>query len=144
LVALSRSPGRITVNRNHRGGAAWFIEKPAAATLDRVLSEALPTPDVGWPEPPRVRGGHLTCLHKHLAGREFYFFANSSDTPVKTSVLLRGRLRLERWDPHTGQVTPQPAEQEGEVSRLILELPPVSSVFIVAGDSPPARSHARP
>ncbi|HNQ88689.1 MAG TPA: glycosyl hydrolase [Verrucomicrobiota bacterium] len=136
LAARPKPPGRLTVNRNHRGGAAWFVETPDAATLARVLAEALPSPDVSWPEPPRVRGGHLTYLHKHIAGREFFFFANSSDTPVKTPVLLRGRLRLERWDPHTGRIAPQPSELEDNASRLILDLPPVSSVFLVTVDSP--------
>jgi hypothetical protein len=136
LAVRPEPPGRLTVNRNSRGGAAWFVERPDAANLVRVLAEALPAPDVSWPEPPRVQGGHLTYLHKHIAGREWFFFANSSDTPVKTPVLLRGRLRLERWDPHTGRIAPQPAELEGNVSRVILDLPPVSSLFLVAEDSP--------
>jgi len=126
-----KSAGRITVNRNDRGGAAWFVETPDSAALAAVLAEAIPVPDVGWSAPPQVKGGHLTYLHKQIGGREFFFFANSSDTPVSTPVRLRGSLRLERWNPHTGEIGPQPAEPDGHVSRLTLELPPVSSVFLV-------------
>jgi hypothetical protein len=144
-LALRPKPtGRLLVNRNKRSGAAWFVENPDTATLARVLAEALPGPDLGWPEPSRVRGGHLTYLHKHIAGRQFYFFANSSDTPVKTPVRLRGRLRLERWDPHTGRIAPQPAELEENVSRVMLELSPVSSVFLVGEELAEASPRTRP
>ena len=143
LAVRPKPAGRLTVSRNDRGGGAWFIETPDAANLARVLAEALPSPDVGWPEPPRVKGGHLTYLHKHIAGREFFFFANSSDTPVKTPVLLRGRLRLERWDPHTGRIALQPADLDGNASRVTLELPPVSSVFYVGEEMPKPDSRTR-
>jgi hypothetical protein len=143
LAMRPKPPGRLTVNRNNRSGAAWFVENPDAASLARVLAEALPAPDVGWPEPPGVRGGHLTCLHKHIAGREFFFLANSSDTPVNTPMRLRGRQRLERWDPHTGRIAPQPAELEGNATRVMLELPPVSSVFYVGEDPANASSRTR-
>ncbi|MCX8109453.1 MAG: glycosyl hydrolase, partial [Verrucomicrobiae bacterium] len=131
----SGSAGRLTVNRNNRGGAAWFIEHPDVANLGRVLSEALPTPDVAWPHQPRVQGGHLTYLHKHIAGREFYFFANSSDTPVTTPIRLRGRMSLERWDPHRGCILPQPVELNGNVTIVQLELSPLSSVFLVGKEN---------
>jgi hypothetical protein len=131
LALRPKNAGRLTSNRNGRGGAAWFVESPEPAALAKVFAEALPVPDVGWPDPPRVAGGNLTRLHKHIAGLEFFFFANSSDTPVSTPVRLRGRLRLERWDPHTGKIAPQPTEPDGPTARLTLELPPVSSVFFV-------------
>lgn len=44
---------------------------------------------------------------------------------------LRGRLRLERWDPHTGRIGHQEADLDANISSVLLELPPVSSVFLV-------------
>jgi hypothetical protein len=119
-------------HRNRRGGGAWFIHTPRAPALASVLAEALPAPDVTWQSPPVVKGGNLSYLHKVIGGRDFYFFANSSDTPVSTPIRLRGKGRLERWDPHTGRITTQPAEVEGDSTRLLLDLPPVSSTFIVS------------
>jgi hypothetical protein len=132
LALLKPKSNRLTVHRNERGGAAWFVETPRAATLATVLAEVLPSPDVTWVNPPAVKGGNLTCLHKEIDGREFYFFANSSDTAISTPVLLRGKHRLERWDPQSGTITVQPTQVEGETTRLLLALPPVTSVFVVS------------
>lgn len=130
-LAALRPPGRQTVNRNDRGGAAWFLENPTSAALAAVLVQALPVPDVAWGDSPATPGGHLACLHKAVAGRDFYFFANSSDRPISTTVRLRGHLRLERWDPHAGQITRQPATLDGGATTVKLDLAPVSSVFLV-------------
>ena len=85
LAALPSRPGRVFVNRN-TGGTAWFVENPTAAALRRTIDLALPRPDVTWVDPPAVRGGHLTYLHTEIDGRHFWFFADSSDTPVSTPV----------------------------------------------------------
>ncbi len=111
LALLQPGTGRLTVHRNKRGGAGWFVEAPRAAALANVLAEALPAPDVRWLNPPAVKGGNLTCLHKEIEGRQFYFFANSSDSSISTRVVLRGKQRLERWDPHDGRIT-DPASRD--------------------------------
>ena len=58
-----------------------------------------------------------TVKMKNVDGREVYFFANSSETPVDCHVRLRGRPALEEWDPHTGGI--RPANQAG--ARLHLD-----------------------
>lgn len=78
-----------------------------------------------------MKGGSLTSLRKEIGGREFYLFANSSAAAVSTPVRLRGKLRLEHWDPHAGKIISQAAEPEGDGTRLLLELPPVTATFIV-------------
>jgi hypothetical protein len=130
---LAALPERVFVNRNANGGAAWFVENPTAAALRRTIDQALPRPDVAWVDPPAVRGGHLTYLHKEIDGRHFWFFANSSDTPVDTPVRLRDDHSLQRWDPHTGRIEPCPATQAPSGTSVQLQLGPVSSVFLVSG-----------
>jgi hypothetical protein len=132
LAALPARPTRTIVNRSSAGGTAWFIEKPVPAALRQVLGQALPQPDVAWPDPPTVRGGNLSCLHKEIEDRQFWFFANSSDTPVDTTVSLRGDVALERWDPHTGRIEPQAVARVAGRVIVPLRLPPVSSVFFVS------------
>ena len=131
-LAIAPSPApRTTVNRNRRGGAAWFIEKPTASSLGNALKELLPEPDVSWETSPTVEGGCLTYLHKEIGGRDYYFFANSSDTPVDTMVRLRGRMQLEQWNPHTGSISKLVGSAGEHSTQVALKLAPVSSVFFV-------------
>jgi hypothetical protein len=120
---------------NARGGRTYFIPKPDARALGAVLAEALEVPDVGWESPPRVSGGNLSCLHKVIDGQEIYFFANSSDSPVETTVRLRGKLKLELWNPHTGQIGAadyaQAVVDRQAVCRLRLSLLSRQSTFIM-------------
>ena len=120
------------MNRNAAGGRCFFVPVPTAEALSEVLAAALPVPDVAWNEPVRAEGGNLMVLHKRMDGREFYFFANSSDTAVATTVHLRGEYQLERWDPHTGAIEGQPAATAHGRTRVALRLPPVTSVFLVS------------
>ena len=132
LAALPSRRGRVSVNRNTGGGTAWFVENPKAAALRQTIDQALPQPDVTWADPPAVRGGYLSYLHKEIEGRHFWFFANSSDTRVNTPVCLRGNHSLERWDPHTGRIEPCPATSSAVGTTIQLQLDPVSSVFVVS------------
>jgi hypothetical protein len=79
----------------------------------------------------------LSYLHKVVEGREVYFFANSSDTPVDTHVRLRGPLQLEQWDPHTGKMAAvecaRLTHHDQPITRVRLSLAPVQSTFLVGG-----------
>jgi len=78
-----------------------------------------------------TEGGNFTYIHKHLDGREVFFFANSSDNTIDTEVSLRGNLSLETWDPHTGHMSITDFKQEGSMTRLHIKLPPMYSSFYV-------------
>jgi hypothetical protein len=96
-------------------------------------------PDVVWEESPQIVGGNLSYLHKVVEGREVYFFANSSDSPVDTHVRLRGTLQLEQWDPHTGKMAAIESAHlvvhDQPVTRVRLSLAPVQSTFLVGAKS---------
>lgn len=74
-------------------------------------------------------------IHRSVPGAEAYFFSNSSDLEVKADVTLRGRMKLELWDPHTGAMEPLEsswAEEHGQqVTRFKLKLPSIRSVFVI-------------
>ena len=63
------------------------------------------------------------------------FFTNSSNDSISTPVSLRGRLKLQRWDPFTGETTGLASRRErrsgGTYTHFELDLPPVSGVFVV-------------
>jgi hypothetical protein len=73
----------------------------------------------------------LTYLHKTQGGRDIYCFANSSDTPVNTPVKIRGNMKLETWDPQTGEIkrcnTSTLTQNGTDITRFQLTLDPVKS-----------------
>ena len=134
--AAPTAPPSEPVTKTHSGGGkTWFLPKPTEAALRQALDDALPVGDVMIEGRPALSGGNFSYLHKRDGSRHIFFLANSSNTPIDTHVRLRGKHRLESWDPHTGKI--QPAEQSAAmdygqpVTRVRLVLPPVKSVFFV-------------
>ncbi len=122
-------------------GKSYFLPKCSPGVLARVFEEVLPVRDVAfaeamWPlKEGREYNGALTYIHKVRNGRQIYFFANSSQRPISTTVTLRGDVKLESWNPHTGLRGPAAGEGKrvaGEAATTVsLTLAPVSSVFYV-------------
>ena len=121
---------------NGKGGKAYFVPHPTAAALQSILDDALDVPDVDFENAPQANsgGGMLSYLHKVKNGADIYYFANSSNDRVDTWVRLRGRRTLQRWDPHSGVMTPaeclQITEKGQDITRFHLVLEPVHSVFL--------------
>ena len=70
-------------------------------------------------------------VHRHLSAGDLYFLANTSNRPVRTQAIFRGRAQhAEWWDPFTGKTSP--IENAGEVDLL---LQPYESRLILFTDS---------
>lgn len=146
----------IFTNRNEAGGSGWFIAKPYTSALEEILEEVLPQRDIelGLDPDYYVRTDHdyagaVTYIHKVRGGKDIYFIANSTDSPVSLQVCLRGeKKQVELWDPHTGERS-FPAEvlvsytderrPKGSAYRSLepathfpLDLPARSGMFVVA------------
>ena len=85
--------------------------------------------------------GNFTYLHRLLNGRHVWFFANSSDHPIETTVRLRGQFAdLQWWDPHNGDMRPavetETVDGSVKVTNMALRLPPIRSVFLVGQERP--------
>lgn len=134
--SLMHAGGLCSTQVNAKGGKAYFLRSPQAATLKTVLDDALNVYDVAFEQDVLVRNGNLSYIHKVVEGRNVYFVGNSSDDAVDTFIRLRGKQRLESWDPHTGQIRACEAttlvDRGGEVTRVRLQLAPVHSVFLVS------------
>jgi hypothetical protein len=150
---------RLTREMFGPGGKGVFVPRPDEKTLLQALDGLDFAPDVRLThatEIPRIsrnalqrygdqlknnpdtyEGGNraFAYLHRNIAGTEVYFFANASGLDVSAAVQLRGKLRLEYWDPHTGSiraVEAAPANDNGEpVTRFKLKLPPIRSIFVI-------------
>jgi hypothetical protein len=120
---------------NAKGGKAIFLPSPQVGSLKAVLDDALTVYDVAFEQAFASRNGNLSYLHKVIDGRQGYFVGNSSDDAVDMHLKLRGKLKLEQWDPHTGEISACETEaisvQGVEVTRVRLKLAPVRSVFFV-------------
>ena len=128
-----------TEQHNSLGGKAIFIPRPTAKSLEECLEQHSPTADLYFTAPPTLKSdlGKFNYIHKIYEGRHIYLFTNSSDQAIATDVLLRGKLKPEQWDPHTGKIKKDITftyEERGGTTytRITLRLPAVRSTFIVA------------
>lgn len=128
--------------RNDAGGKSYFLPRPDPKMVTDVLNEALPVRDVRiqldpvWPVKMNMKyDGAVTYIHKVKDGRNIYFIANSTNEPVETSVVLRGKKNLALWDPHTGEreeLNASLSEAAGQtVTTVPLSLGALKSVFFI-------------
>jgi hypothetical protein len=134
--ANAASQAQLQSNKN--GGKAIFIREPTAQIMSSWISELLPDADVRFAKSPSITSklGEFSYLHKIHNDKDIYFFVNSSDDKIETDVLLRGRLRLESWNPHNGIISNTMKLSyvkigEKDYTKCSLSLQPVNSVFWV-------------
>lgn len=128
--------------RNDAGGKSYFLPRPDPKMVTDVLNEALPVRDVRiqleptWPVKMNMEyEGAVTYIHKEKDGRNIYFIANSTNEPIETSVILRGKKNLAAWNPHTGEredLNTSVSEKDGQsVTTAPLNLGALKSVFYI-------------
>lgn len=135
----------IFTNRNEKGGRGYFVANPYTSVLEEILAEVLPVKDVDmgaesdyYVKMDHDYAGGITYTHKVRGGKDIYYFANSTDSPLETTASVRGvKSNLEAWNPHNGDKAAVKAEvadtRSGEkVTRFPLNLPALTGVFIVA------------
>lgn len=118
------------VKRNDEGGMAIGLKSLDAASLRGALDLALAVYDVEYES-----NAPLRYIHKIKDDAHIYLFANLGAARINTQVRLRGRMQLEAWDPHAGQIATTPctheAEAGGDITRIGLTLPGRRSVFLL-------------
>ena len=87
------------VQKSSKGGKAIFINEPKGKNLRKYLSEIGGDFDVNYPVNEDIR-----YIHKIINGQEVFYFANIGNETVNTQVTLRGNMKLQSWDPHTGNI----------------------------------------
>ena len=114
---------------NDRGGEVRFLAQPTPAALHEALRSDIPA-DVAFEE-----GKALRYLHKERNGKNLFYLANFSPMPYQAPITLRGKLRLEAWNPHTGDCSPIDVtyDRQGDlpVTRVDLSLQGRESIFLV-------------
>jgi hypothetical protein len=84
---------------SNKGGKALFISEPGEKKLRQYLAEICVDFDVDYPVNEDIR-----YIHKIIEGQDVFYFANIGSESVDLPVTLRGNLKLQSWDPHTGNI----------------------------------------
>ena len=133
------SANGIIMHSNNHGGMAAFIPELSEKVLNETLGRMNATPDVlieNNPQPKSANGG-FSYLHKVKAGKNIYYFANSTDDQINTYLNLKGRLKPELWDPNDGGISKindvHYINIHGQsYTRIKFSLKAVKSIFIVS------------
>jgi hypothetical protein len=79
----------------------------------------------------------LRYIHKIKEGRHIYMFPNISPRTIDTRARLRGSMKPDFWNPHTGEISQAECAHEVEagmdLTAVRVTLAPFKSVFIVGG-----------
>lgn len=125
------------IKSNPKGGKAYFVKVPTKVNLEKTIeSISSAGADVIFETVDAIKSelGLFSYLHKIKDGKDVYFFANSSDDAINTTVLLKGKHDLQSWNPYEG--TAIQLKRLGYVTKnkevytkYKLELPAVKSIF---------------
>ncbi|MDP4196356.1 MAG: glycosyl hydrolase [Bacteroidota bacterium] len=143
--------------KNQKGGKIIFLPEATSESLKLAINEMLPDADVKIedvkalikPDSDKLLGvdkyrdlpsdelGVLSYIHKKKNGRDIFMFANSTNIPVTTQVRLKGKLRLEKYNPYNGHTMDWNAtylkDKEGtDYTVISLSLNAITSVFAVS------------
>ena len=99
LIFPERENNSGKVNLSENGGKAYYIPQPNKSNLRETLKQTPGVFDVDYPVNEDVR-----YIHKVIDGQDVFYFANIGDKSVNIPVTLRGNMKLQKWDPHTGKV----------------------------------------
>jgi hypothetical protein len=86
---------------NENGGLAFLLRHPNEEILRKILVETSIMFDVDYSVNPNIR-----YIHKVADNHDLFYFANIGDTPVNTSVSIRGTFTLKSYDPHSSRIEP--------------------------------------
>ncbi len=115
---------------NSNGGRAYFIPNPDSLSLKNAIETSLTDFHVRF-----ISGTPLNYLHKQVGDADVFYFANLKPNDVNTKVALRGKMKLELHDPHSGLLKEvKPATEiigSATYSTLDLHIPQNRSVFVV-------------
>lgn len=122
-------PAATRYNENVNGGTVHFLARLTPEALADALRSEQPY-DIAFES-----GKPLRYIHKERDGKAVFYLANVAPAAYNGEVTLRGKMRLEAWNPHTGESAPVSVAygKQGKetVTRLTLGLPGRSSIFLV-------------
>ena len=120
----------LIVQSGRNGASAIYLNSPNETNLRQALDRALKVYDVSIESREKLR-----YFHRVQGGKHVYFFVNLGEKPADADVRLRGKMKPESWDPHTGKViVPEysyAVEAGQAVTKVKLSVDRVRSIFVV-------------
>ncbi len=125
---------------NAQGGEFAFLPDVTKESLSDLLKQMGISADVHFEMDSDTDHelGYFNYIHKNKEGKDIYFFTNTTEKPISTTISIRGKLKQpELWNPHTGTINKlkevkQIKQPDGTIAtRITLNIPAVSSLFIV-------------
>ncbi len=134
LNPLKLDTTRIQMHTSENAGIAMFIPKPDKDNIHEVIDVSNIADVSFFPNPVlKTDFGKFNYVHKVKEEQHIYFFTNSSDEEIETEVLLRGKMKVEKWNPHNGEIvqliTNSTTNGNQDFTKCKLKLGAVSSVF---------------
>ena len=120
------------MKENKNGGKALFMPDPDAVGISEIMYGSGLGFDVSYPLNP-----DLQYIHKVVDERNVYFFANTGKSNIQTEVTLRGKVPVEEWDPHSGEIRKSvirysESKASGSNSTNVkIILKPYNSIFLI-------------
>jgi hypothetical protein len=154
----SQQREKISVS-NAAGGQIVYLPLANQNDLTSVIDQLLPDPDVRITPVQALthqdlgnlvigvdivdRGGNLpdqylgelSYVHKVKDNKDIYYFINSSNHEISTTVKIAGKKKLEQWNPHNGMISEWETKTINEngmkYTVINLKLEPVSALAAV-------------
>lgn len=130
--------GNSNENTNSNGGKSIYLQRLTVETLNNALRDVDSTPDVVYSNLSDLSAdsGCMSYIHKVNQGRNIYFIANSTDIDVEFEISLRGKMKLELWNPYNAKIDEIECVRYKEINNQTyscfnLKIDAVSSVVIV-------------
>ena len=84
-------------------------------------------------------GGMINHIHKKHGDTDVYYISNTTSTRLVSPLILRGRMSVEEWNPHTGKIrklsptffTERFGQRTVTFTQINVELEPSGSVIYV-------------
>ena len=80
----------------------------------------------------------MNYIHKRWADSDIYFITNTTGTPYRGNILLRGRHQPEEWNPYNGKIKKLVYEyvrfREEIYTKITTSIDATSCVFLVSSD----------
>jgi hypothetical protein len=127
-----------SIQTNAKGGKAIFVKQPSKENLAKAIESLAAVADLIFENLDNTKSelGMFSYLHKLKDGKDIYFFANSSDDVINTTVLIKGKHNLQSWNPYQGtsltlKKLAYVIKGKDIYTKYQLALPAVKSVFWV-------------
>jgi len=133
----------LAINTNRNKGACIFVADTDLAKLGAVIDNLNPQPEIKFgkvdvlQDTDKKQEGEVSYIQKIKDNNNIVYIINSNDVAISTFVDIKGVIKPELWNPHTGEklektVYTHISINGQDYTRVQVDLPAVKSIFIIS------------